>query len=86
MNAFGEDGHAEVNESLFRCRGLDLHFIAAGYTPVFAEMILNDDAMKTCTATSEMVSERLQQALSHRIVMGDIRESSVVFQRGLVQT
>lgn len=61
--------------------GLDLGFIAAGYTPVFANDI-NADAMKTYTAASEMISRRIGRPLSHRIVTGDIREVEQLPERG----
>ena len=61
--------------------GLDLGFIAAGYTPVFANDI-SADAMKTYTAANEMISKRIGEPLSHRIVTGDIREVEQLPERG----
>lgn len=53
--------------------GLDLGFIAAGFTPVFANDI-NADAMKTYAATMDMISERMGSRFAHDIVTGDIRQ------------
>ena len=53
--------------------GLDLGFIAAGFTPVFANDI-NPDAMKTYAAAMDAISKKTGKTLSHRIVTGDIRE------------
>lgn len=53
--------------------GLDLGFIAAGFTPVFTNDI-NADAMKTYAAAMEAISKKTGRNLSHRIVTGDIRE------------
>lgn len=61
--------------------GLDLGFIAAGYTPVFANDI-NEDAMKTYMAANEIISARLGRPLAHRIVTGDIREVEQLPERG----
>lgn len=53
--------------------GLDLGFIAAGFTPVFANDI-NADAMKTYSATMDAISKKTGVPMNHRIVTGDIRE------------
>lgn len=61
--------------------GLDLGFIAAGFTPVFANDI-NADAMETYTAAMEMISESTGRELRHRVVTGDIREVEKLPERG----
>lgn len=64
--------------------GLDLGFIAAGYTPVFANDI-NSDAMKTYAATMDMISERMGSELTHDIVTGDIRQVEVLPAKGCAE-
>ena len=61
--------------------GLDLGFIAAGFTPVFANDI-NPDAMKTYAAAMDAISKKTGKTLSHRIVTGDIREVEELPGRG----
>lgn len=61
--------------------GLDLGFIAAGFTPVFANDI-NADAMKTYAAAMDAISKKTGMALDHRIVTGDIREVKELPERG----
>ena len=53
--------------------GLDLGFIAAGFTPVFANDI-NADAMETYAATMDMIAQRAGVSFDHEIVTGDIRQ------------
>ena len=53
--------------------GLDLGFIAAGFTPVFANDI-NADAIKTYAAAMSSISKKTGQSMDHRIVTGDIRK------------
>lgn len=61
--------------------GLDLGFIAAGFTPVFANDI-NADAMKTYSAAMEAISKKTGRSLNHRVVTGDIREVETLPKRG----
>ncbi|WP_294438161.1 DNA cytosine methyltransferase [uncultured Slackia sp.] len=61
--------------------GLDLGFIAAGFTPVFANDI-NADAMKTYAAAMAAISKKTGKALNHRIVTGDIREVEELPEKG----
>lgn len=61
--------------------GLDLGFIAAGFTPVFANDI-NADAMKTYAAAMDAISKKTGKTLSHRIVTGDVREVEELPERG----
>lgn len=61
--------------------GLDLGFIAAGFTPVFANDI-NADAMKTYSAAMEAISKKTGKRLNHQIVTGDIREVEALPKRG----
>lgn len=61
--------------------GLDLGFIVAGFTPVFANDI-NADAMKTYAATMDAISKKTGKTLSHRIVTGDIRKVEELPKRG----
>lgn len=61
--------------------GLDLGFIAAGFTPVFANDI-NADAMKTYAAAMNAISKKTGETSIHRIVTGDIREVKKLPERG----
>ena len=61
--------------------GLDLGFIAAGFTPVFANDI-NADAMKTYAAAMSSISRKTGQSVDHRIVTGDIRKVEELPERG----
>lgn len=61
--------------------GLDLGFIAAGFTPVFANDI-NADAMKTYSAAMEAISKKTGRNLGHRIITGDIREVETLPEKG----
>lgn len=61
--------------------GLDLGFIAAGFTPVFSNDI-NADAMKTYVATMDMISKRTGRSFSHTVVTGDIRQVEELPKRG----
>ena len=61
--------------------GLDLGFIAAGFTPVFANDI-NADAMKTYAAAMDAISKKTDIMPNHRIVTGDIREVEELPERG----
>ena len=64
--------------------GLDLGFIAAGFTPVFANDI-NADAMETYAATMDMISERTGSRFEHDIVMGDIRQVETLPAKGCAE-
>jgi len=61
--------------------GLDLGFIAAGFTPIFANDI-NADAMKTYEATMKMVADRRGTQFEHVTVTGDIRQIKTLPRRG----
>lgn len=61
--------------------GLDLGFIAAGFTPVFANDI-NADAMETYAATMCMIAERTGMSFEHEVVTGDIRQVEQLPARG----
>lgn len=61
--------------------GLDLGFIAAGFIPVFANDI-NADAMKTYSAAMDAISKKTGKMMSHKIVIGDIREVEELPERG----
>lgn len=61
--------------------GLDLGFIAAGFTPVFANDI-NADAMKTYAAAIDAISKKTNKTLSHKIITGDIRKVKDLPERG----
>lgn len=64
--------------------GLDLGFIAAGFTPVFANDI-NADATATYQAAMEMLSERTGEPLEHTVVTGDIRQVEALPARGCAE-
>lgn len=64
--------------------GLDLGFIAAGFTPVFANDI-NADAMETYAATMDMIAERAGVSFDHEIVTGDIRQVEQLPARGCAE-
>ena len=61
--------------------GLDLGFIAAGFTPVFSNDI-NADATKTYEAAMDAISKKLGKSLRHGVVTGDIREVEKLPERG----
>ncbi len=61
--------------------GLDLGFIAAGFTPVFSNDI-NPDAMKTYAEAMSMISRRTGRDFSHDIVTGDIRQVEKLPKQG----
>lgn len=61
--------------------GLDLGFIAAGFTPVFANDI-NADAMETYSAAVDMIAERIGKDFEHEIITGDIRQVERLPERG----
>lgn len=52
--------------------GLDLGFIAAGFSPVFANDI-NADATATYRSALEILAEHVERPLAHKVVTGDIR-------------
>lgn len=64
--------------------GLDLGFIAAGFTPVFANDI-NADAMETYAATMDIIAERAGVSFDHEIVTGDIRQVEQLPARGCAE-
>lgn len=64
--------------------GLDLGFIAAGFTPVFANDI-NADAMETYAATMDMIAERNGSQFEHDIVTGDIRQVQSLPAKGCAE-
>lgn len=64
--------------------GLDLGFIAAGFTPVFANDI-NADAMETYAAALEMIAQRTGKSFEHEIVTGDIRHVEKLPARGCAE-
>lgn len=64
--------------------GLDLGFVAAGFTPVFANDI-NADAMETYAATMDMIAERAGVPFDHEIVTGDIRQVEKLPARGCAE-
>lgn len=53
--------------------GLDLGFIAAGFTPIFANDI-NSDATETYRATIELIEKRKGKNFKHDVITGDIRQ------------
>lgn len=61
--------------------GLDLGFIAAGFTPVFANDI-NADAMETYAAAMDMIANRTGVSFEHEAVTGDIRQVEKLPERG----
>lgn len=61
--------------------GLDLGFIAAGFRPVFANDI-NLDAMQTYQTALMTIDGRLGKGPSHEMIIGDIRETETLPQRG----
>lgn len=61
--------------------GLDLGFIAAGFTPVFANDI-NADAMKTYSAAMNMIAECTGKKFKHQIVTGDIHQVEKLPEKG----
>lgn len=64
--------------------GLDLGFIAAGFTPVFANDI-NADATATYEAAMSMLAERTGAPLEHTVVTGDIRQVEELPARGCAE-
>lgn len=64
--------------------GLDLGFVAAGFTPVFANDI-NADAMATYAAAMSMIAERTGIPFDHEIVTGDIRQVEKLPARGCAE-
>lgn len=64
--------------------GLDLGFIAAGFTPVFANDI-NADAMKTYAAAMNVIAKRTAVLFDHKIVTGDIRQVEQLPARGCAE-
>lgn len=64
--------------------GLDLGFIAAGFTPVFANDI-NTDAMKTYEATMDMIVSRSGETFEHETVTGDIRQVAKLPAKGCAE-
>ena len=64
--------------------GLDLGFIAAGFTPVFANDI-NADAMETYAATMDMIAARAGVPFDHEIVTGDIRQVEKLPAKGCAE-
>lgn len=61
--------------------GLDLGFIAAGFTPVFANDI-NADAMETYSTAMDMIAERTGERSVHETITGDIRQVEKLPERG----
>ncbi len=61
--------------------GLDLGFIAAGFTPIFSNDI-NADAMKTYEATMKLIAARRGKSFEHEAVTGDIRQVEALPKRG----
>lgn len=61
--------------------GLDLGFIAAGFTPVFANDI-NHDAMQTYADAMSLISKRQSKAIEHTIVTSDIRKVQELPEEG----
>ena len=64
--------------------GLDLGFIAAGFTPVFANDI-NTDALATYSAAMSMIASRDIEPARHNIVTGDIRQVKQLPERGCAE-
>lgn len=64
--------------------GLDLGFIAAGFTPVFANDI-NADAMKTYAAAMDMIAEHTGKPFEHAIVTRDIRQVEKLPAKGCAE-
>lgn len=64
--------------------GLDLGFVAAGFTPVFANDI-NADAMVTYSAAMDMIAERTGRPFEHAIVTGDIRQVDKLPAKGCAE-
>lgn len=64
--------------------GLDLGFIAAGFTPVFANDI-STDAMATYAAAMDMIAKRIGRSFDHEIVTGDIRQVKKLPARGCAE-
>lgn len=61
--------------------GLDLGFIAAGFTPIFANDI-NGDAMTTYSAAMNMIAERTGYFFAHEVITKDIRQVEKLPKKG----
>lgn len=61
--------------------GLDLGFIAAGFSPVFSNDI-NADAMETYSAAMNIITKRTGRAFTHRVETNDIRLVEDLPERG----
>lgn len=82
MSAIGERDVMPKFVSLYTgAGGLDLGFIAAGFTPVFANDI-NADAMKTYSAAMNMIAECTGKKFKHQIVTGDIHQVEKLPEKG----
>lgn len=64
--------------------GLDLGFIAAGFTPVFSNDI-NNDAVETYRATMDMIFQEMGASSDHEVVSGDIRKVENLPEKGCAE-